>query len=95
MVTFSGAGKRRILYQNTCDAAQTWTTNHCDNQRFPLLVVRNLKLRDGNSTGEFTEGGGGGAILVRGGQLRVIDSVFVKNRCDRTGPTWAGQRSGF
>ena len=90
MVTLSGAGKRRILYQNTCDAAQTWTTNHCDNQRFPTLVVKNLKLREGNSTGELTEGGGGGAMLVRGGQLRVINSIFVKNRCDRTGPDLGG-----
>lgn len=90
LVTLSGAGKRRILYQNTCDAAQVWTTNHCDRQRRPLLVLRDLTLRQGNSTGDFTEGGGGGAVFVRGGQLRVIDSTFSKNRCDRTGPDLGG-----
>lgn len=90
LVTLSGAGKHRILYQNTCDAAQVWTTNHCDRQRRPLLVIRDLTLRQGNSTGDFTEGGGGGALLVRGGQLRVIDSTFIKNRCDRTGPDLGG-----
>ena len=31
-VTLSGGGKRRILYQNTCDRQQTWTTSHCDDQ---------------------------------------------------------------
>ncbi len=90
LVTLSGAGKRRILYQNTCDAAQIWTTNHCDRQRRPILVIRDLTLREGNSTGDFTEGGGGGALFVRGGQLRVIDSRFIKNRCDRTGPDLGG-----
>jgi hypothetical protein len=89
-VTLSGAQDRRILYQNTCDAAQGWTTDHCDNQRRPVLVLRNLKLRAGNSTGDDTEGGGGGALFVRGGQLRVINSVFAKNRCDRTGPDLGG-----
>lgn len=27
-VTLSGGGQRRILYMNTCDQAQTWTTSH-------------------------------------------------------------------
>ncbi len=89
-VTLSGGGDRRILYQNTCDPAQTWTTDHCDNQRRPLLVLRNLRLRGGNSTGDDTEGGGGGAVFVRGGQLRVLNSVFAKNRCDRNGPDLGG-----
>lgn len=89
-VTLSGGQDRRILYQNTCDAAQGWTTDHCDDQRRPVLVVRNLTLRAGNSTGDDTEGGGGGALFVRGGQLRVINSVFAKNRCDRTGPDLGG-----
>src|SRR5262245_37984650 len=28
-VTLSGMGQRRILYMNTCDPAQVWTTSHC------------------------------------------------------------------
>ncbi|WP_329111313.1 hypothetical protein OG792_18070 [Micromonospora sp. NBC_01699] len=89
-VTLSGGGKRRILYLNTCDQAQGWTTSHCDNQDHPQLTVQNLTFADGNSTGEKTEGGGGGAIFVRGGQFKVVNSRFVRNRCDRTGPDLGG-----
>ena len=42
LVTLSGGGKRRILYQNTCDQRQTWTTSHCDDQATPRLVVQDL-----------------------------------------------------
>ncbi|MFZ2501855.1 MAG: hypothetical protein WAW88_04155, partial [Nocardioides sp.] len=90
LVTLSGAGQRRILYQNTCDAQQVWTTSHCQDQRWPLLVVRRITLADGNSTGEQAEGGGGGAIFVRGGQLRLKKVTFTGNRCDRTGPDLGG-----
>lgn len=31
-VTLDGLGERRILYMNTCDEAQTWTTSHCADQ---------------------------------------------------------------
>jgi hypothetical protein len=89
-VTLSGEGKRRILYQNTCDQAQTWTTSHCDNQATPRLVVKNITLAGGNSTGEAAEGGGGGAVFVRGGRLTVINSQFAGNRCDTTGPDLGG-----
>ncbi|WP_442792194.1 hypothetical protein [Micromonospora sp. NBC_01796] len=89
-VTLSGGGKRRILYLNTCDQAQGWTTSHCDNQDHPQLTVQNLTFADGNSTGEKTEGGGGGAVFVRGGQFKVVNSRFVRNRCDRTGPDLGG-----
>lgn len=34
-VTLSGAGLRRILYMNTCDPNQIWTTAHCQNQDHP------------------------------------------------------------
>ena len=90
LVTLSGDGKRRILYQNTCDPKQVWTTDHCQDQRDPLLVLRGLRLERGNSTGETYEGGGGGAVFVRGGRLKVVDSVFARNRCDRTGPDLGG-----
>ncbi len=90
LVTLSGGGKRRILYQNTCDKAQVWTTSHCDDQQYPQLVVQNITFADGNSTGDDAEGGGGGAIFVRGGQLKVYNAKFVRNRCDRTGPDLGG-----
>ncbi|SBT63223.1 hypothetical protein GA0070622_0167 [Micromonospora sediminicola] len=89
-VTLSGGGSRRILYMNTCDQAQGWTTSHCQNQDHPQLTVQNLTFAAGNSTGDTAEGGGGGAIFVRGGRLKVVNSRFVDNRCDRTGPDLGG-----
>lgn len=41
-VTLSGGGRVRILYQNTCDESQVWTTDHCDNQEYPQLTVQNI-----------------------------------------------------
>ena len=89
-VTLSGGGRRRILYLNTCDPAQGYTTSHCQDQDTPQLTVQNLTFADGNSTGETVEGGGGGAIFVRGGRFRVVNSRFLRNRCDRTGPDLGG-----
>ncbi len=90
LVTLSGAGERRILYMNTCDQAQGWTTSHCQDQDHPRLTVQNLTFADGDSTGETVDGGGGGAIFVRGGRVKVVSSRFVRNRCDRTGPDLGG-----
>ncbi|HYH91231.1 MAG TPA: hypothetical protein VEX67_18505 [Solirubrobacteraceae bacterium] len=92
LVTLSGGRKRRILYQNTCDQRQTWTTSHCDDQATPRLVVQNLTLADGDATGATYDGGGGGggAIFARGGRLKIVRSKFVGNRCDPTGPDLGG-----
>jgi hypothetical protein len=68
-VTLSGGGRVRILYQNTCDQAQVWTSDHCQDQDTPALTVQNLTFADGNAKGITAEGGGGGAIFVRGGRL--------------------------
>src|SRR4029079_3747838 len=69
---------------------QVWTTSHCQDQAGPRLVVQHLTFAHGNATGNHAEGGGGGAILARGGQLKIVDSTFVGNRCDRTGPDLGG-----
>jgi hypothetical protein len=90
LVTLSGLGQRRILYQDTCDKRQIWTTDHCDDQAHPRLVVQHLTFAAGDSTGQTFEGGGGGAIFDRGGQLKIVDSTFVDNRCDPTGPDLGG-----
>jgi hypothetical protein len=90
LVTLSGDGRRRILYMDTCDRAQAWTTSHCQDQASPKLVVQNLSFTDGNSTGHQFDGGGGGAIFARGGQLRIVDSAFAGNRCERDGPDIGG-----
>jgi hypothetical protein len=93
LVTLSGGGARRILYMNTCDQAQKWTTSHCQNQDHPRLTVQNLTFVDGNSTGStegLEGGGGGGAVFVRGGRFKVVNSQFIGNRCDPTGPDVGG-----
>jgi hypothetical protein len=89
-VTLSGAGQRRILYMNTCDQAQIWTTSHCQNQDSPQLTIQGLTFTQGNSTGDLREGGGGGAVFVRGGRVKVVDSMFTANQCDPTGPDLGG-----
>jgi hypothetical protein len=89
-ITLSGDGKRRILYQNTCDEKQKWTTSHCQDQDHPRLVVQNLTFVDGNATGQTEEGGGGGAVLVRGGRVRFVNTRFFRNQCDETGPDLGG-----
>ena len=90
LITLSGAGQRRILYQNTCDPVQVWTTDHCDDQATPHLTIKRMTFVDGNSTGETYDGGGGGAVLVRGGTLSIIGSRFYRNQCDPTGPDLGG-----
>ena len=89
-VTLSGGGERRILYQNTCDPQQTWTTSHCDDQARPRLVVQHMTLRRRRRHGETYDGGGGGAIFARGGRLKIVGSTFLRNRCDPTGPDLGG-----
>ena len=89
LVTLSGAGNTRILYMNTCDSDQVWTTDHCQNQDHPRLTIQNLTFTDGNSTGE-TEYDGGGAIWVRGGRFKVVNCRFFNNVCASTGPDLGG-----
>lgn len=89
-VTLSGAGEHRILYMNTCDQAQVWTTSHCQNQDHPRLTVQNIGFTEGNSIGETTDGGGGGAIFVRGGRLKIVNALFTRNVCDSVGPDVGG-----
>jgi hypothetical protein len=86
-VTLSGGGNVRILYQNTCDQAQHWTTTRCDKQDHPLLTVQNLTFVDGNAKGTKE---GGGAIYAQGGRLKVINSRFYRNVCDDSGPDLGG-----
>jgi hypothetical protein len=88
-VILSGGGTTRILYMNTCDSAQVWTTSHCDNQEFPQLSVQNLTFANANSKNEATYGGGG-AIYASGGRLKVINSRFMNNVCADRGPDVGG-----
>src|SRR5580693_7855727 len=95
LVTLSGGGKRQILYMNTCDKKQKWTTSDCYDQQWPQLTVQNITLKNGNSqvrqtpSGQFG-GGGGGALFALGGQLKVVNSRFLNNRCYKSGPDLGG-----
>jgi hypothetical protein len=89
-VTLSGGGQRRIIYQNTCDPAQHWTSPHCDDQETPRLTLQNLTLVDGNAQNEQMDGGGGGAVFARGGHLKIVNARFFRNTCDPTGPDVGG-----
>lgn len=87
-ITLSGADRVRILYQNTCDEAQHWTTSHCNDQAEPALTVQNITFAHGNA--RQLDPDGGGAIFARGGRLKIIHSRFFANRCDDTGPDLGG-----
>jgi len=88
-VILSGEAVTRILYMNTCDENQVWTTSHCDNQDSPQLTVQNLTFANGNSKSE-TKYDGGGAIYASGGRFKAINSRFVNNVCADTGPDVGG-----
>ncbi len=95
LVTLSGGGAHEILYMDTCDPLQKITTHDCYNQQWPQLVVQNITLRDGYSAvqqapGTYFGGGGGGAIFDEGGQLKVVNSRFIDNRCYGVGPDLGG-----
>ena len=91
-VTLSGGGKIRILYMNTCDPKQKFTTNDCWEQQWPQLVVQNLTFKNAYSPTRqtATSNYGGGAIFDQGGQLKVVNSAFINNRCYKTGPDLGG-----
>lgn len=87
LVTLSGQGERRILYMDTCDQEQVWTTSHCDNQDHPQLTVQNLTFVDGNAASEEE---GGGAIYARGGRFKIVNSRFFNNSCAPVGADVGG-----
>ena len=91
-VTLSGGGRVRILYQNTCDAQQRPTSPDCNNLQTPALTLQNLTFVDGNATGlEMDDNeGGGGAVWVRGGRLKILHSRFFNNVCDELGSDVGG-----
>lgn len=88
-IILSGNGHSRIIYMNTCDKNQAWTTSHCQDQDHPRLVLQNITLVDGNSWGE-TQYDGGGAVWVRGGRFKAVNCRFFNNRCPSKGPDIGG-----
>jgi hypothetical protein len=91
-VTLSGAGKLRILYMNTCDPKQHYTTSDCWEQQWPQLVVQNLTFENAYSPVKqtATSSYGGGAIFDEGGQLKVVNSGFINDKCYAYGPDLGG-----
>lgn len=89
LIILSGGGRSRIIYMNTCDKNQHWTTDHCQNQDYPRLTVQNLTFADGNSTAE-TVYDGGGAVWVRGGRFKAVNCRFFNNACRSAGPDVGG-----
>jgi hypothetical protein len=91
-VTLSGGGKVRILYQNTCDPNQKPTSADCNNLQTPALTLQNLTFVDGNATGleMGNNEGGGGAVYVRGGRFKIVNSRFFHNVCDDRGSDVGG-----
>lgn len=99
-VTLSGAGKRRILFSDTC--AGTWSTDDCVDQPYPQVVVQNITFRDGYDGAHQATctanrpacwyGGvdGGGAIYVQGGRFKAVNARFIDNRCYGHGPDLGG-----
>jgi hypothetical protein len=92
-VTLSGGGKVEILYMDTCDKRQIWTTSNCYDQEWPQLVVQNITfargysgVREGNGDHPY----GGGAIYAEGGQFKAVNSAFIDNGCYRYGPDLGG-----
>lgn len=66
-VTLSGGGARRILYMDTCDPAQAWTTSHCQDQATP---------RHGNPNDGFFTAGYPGIFFLGAGHPVVINSTL-------------------
>jgi hypothetical protein len=91
-VTLSGGGQLRILYMNTCDPQQVYTTSDCWEQQYPQLVVQNMTFEDAYSAIQQTSTSdyGGGAIFDEGGQLKVLNSGFLSNGCYPSGPDLGG-----
>jgi hypothetical protein len=93
LVTLSGGGTTRILYMNTCDPEQKWTTSHCDDQDHPRLTVQNITFMNGNSKAEEPHDDnrdGGGAIWARGGRFKAVNTRFFNNVCRDDGPDAGG-----
>jgi hypothetical protein len=86
-ITLSGYGRSRILYQDGCDPALHWITDHCQSYEHPRLVLQNLVFADGASADPER---GGGAVYARSGQLKIVNSVFVRSRIASVGPDVAG-----
>jgi len=86
LVTLSGRGTHRILYQNVCLQRLGWATSDCWGQDFPRLTLQNLTFINGLADDED----GGGAVHVAGGRLKIVNSRFFHNASTYAGPDEGG-----
>ncbi|MBX3191840.1 MAG: hypothetical protein KF819_32920 [Labilithrix sp.] len=93
-VTLSGGGKVRVLYMNACDPANggyaSGVPGNCNEQVTPKLTVQNITFADGSVKLGNVEGGGGGAMYVRGGRTKIVNARFFHNECDASGSDVGG-----
>lgn len=93
-ITLSGGGTTRVLTMNACDPANggyaTGVPGDCNEQVTPKLVVQNLTFSSGHVALGNVEEGGGGAIHVRGGRTKIVNSRFFGSSCDATGSDVGG-----
>jgi hypothetical protein len=75
LVTLSGGGQNRIIYQNTCDQTLHYTTPHCQNQPAPHLAIQNIAFTGGSANGTASVLGGG-AMFVGGGTFKAFNVSF-------------------
>jgi len=89
LITLSGGGANRILYQNTCDESLHFTSSRCDLQNTPHLVVQNIAFADGSTPGDATALGGG-AIYVSGGTFNAFNIRVTNSTQSTSHGDWAG-----
>jgi hypothetical protein len=93
-ITLSGGGAVRILYMNACDPANggypSGVPGNCNEQVTPKLTVQNITFVDGSVKLGNVEEGGGGAMYVRGGRTKIVNSRFFHNSCDDKGSDVGG-----
>jgi len=86
LVSLSGGGKHRIIYQNVCLERLGWATSDCWGQDFPRLNLQNLTFANGFTDDEE----GGGALHVAGGRLKIVNCRFFHNVSAYAGPDEGG-----
>ena len=89
LVTLDGGGVTRILYMNTCDPDQAWTTPHCDDQDHPAAhrPEPDLRRRQRAERDRVRRRRRhlGARRPVQGRQLPLLQ----QRAAPTTGPTWA------
>ena len=90
LVTLSGGGERRILYQNTCDPEQTLDHRPLRRPGHAAAVVQHLTSPTGTPPARRTRRRRRRDLRRAAAGSRSWTRRSVDNRCDRTGPDLGG-----